>query len=273
MDDGEVVVIRPDGLTFLGRDGETLRQDRRCAIPWDPIMAEKGGYKHFMLKEIHEQPRAVRDTLLGRVSLESSQILLDEIGLSDDDLRVGDADVDRGLRHLVARRARREVPHRAARAASRSRSTTRPSSATGGRSSTSARWPCSSASPARRPTRSPRCARRRPAGAKPLGICNVRGSMLTREARRHDLHARGTRDRRRLDQGVHEPARRAHAPGVEARARARERSARTSCARSSRDLYHIPAQMEQYLADDSAIERAGPAGSSTTATSCTSAAA
>ncbi len=42
-------------------------------IPWDPIMAEKGGYKHFMHKEIFEQPRAVRDTILGRVSLRYRQ--------------------------------------------------------------------------------------------------------------------------------------------------------------------------------------------------------
>jgi glucosamine--fructose-6-phosphate aminotransferase (isomerizing) len=86
MEDGEVVVLKPDGPTFLGRDGSAIVKEP-TRIPWDPIMAEKGGYKHFMLKEIHEQPRATRDTLLGRVSLESAKILLEEMTLNDDDLR------------------------------------------------------------------------------------------------------------------------------------------------------------------------------------------
>jgi glucosamine--fructose-6-phosphate aminotransferase (isomerizing) len=51
-------------------------------ILWDPIMAEKGGYKHFMLKEIYEQPRAVRDTTLGRVGQESGRIFLDEMDIT-----------------------------------------------------------------------------------------------------------------------------------------------------------------------------------------------
>jgi glucosamine--fructose-6-phosphate aminotransferase (isomerizing) len=51
-------------------------------ILWDPIMAEKGGYKHFMLKEIYEQPRAVRDTTIGRVGQESGRIFLDEMDIS-----------------------------------------------------------------------------------------------------------------------------------------------------------------------------------------------
>jgi glucosamine 6-phosphate synthetase-like amidotransferase/phosphosugar isomerase protein len=48
-------------------------------VLWDPIMAEKGGYKHFMLKEIYEQPRAVRDTMLGRVGQETGRVFLDEM--------------------------------------------------------------------------------------------------------------------------------------------------------------------------------------------------
>ena len=55
-------------------------------ITWDPIQAEKGGYKHFMLKEIWEQPRAIRDTTLGRVSLDSGQVFLAEMGLKPEDL-------------------------------------------------------------------------------------------------------------------------------------------------------------------------------------------
>ena len=86
MEDGEIVVIRPSGPEFSDLQGEPIEKTP-TRIPWDPIMAEKGGYKHFMLKEIHEQPRAVRDTLLGRVSLESAQVIMDEMALTDDDLR------------------------------------------------------------------------------------------------------------------------------------------------------------------------------------------
>jgi len=86
MDDNEVVVVQREGPSFTDLSGNPIdKQAQR--IPWDPIMAEKGGYKHFMLKEINEQPRAVRDTLLGRVSLESSTIFLDEMNLDDDYLR------------------------------------------------------------------------------------------------------------------------------------------------------------------------------------------
>jgi glucosamine--fructose-6-phosphate aminotransferase (isomerizing) len=55
-------------------------------VQWDPIQAEKAGYKHFMLKEIFEQPAAARDTVLGRVSLETGRVFLDEINLTDDQL-------------------------------------------------------------------------------------------------------------------------------------------------------------------------------------------
>src|SRR5258706_2096796 len=85
IDDYEIVVVKPSGVSFMRIDGTPLTKEP-TRIPWDPIMAEKGGYKHFMLKEIHEQPRAVRDTLLGTVSLEEPTIHLEEITLSDEDL-------------------------------------------------------------------------------------------------------------------------------------------------------------------------------------------
>jgi glucosamine--fructose-6-phosphate aminotransferase (isomerizing) len=56
-------------------------------ISWDPVQAEKGGYRHFMLKEINEQPRAIRDTTLGRVSLDTGRVFLGEMGISEDDFR------------------------------------------------------------------------------------------------------------------------------------------------------------------------------------------
>ena len=65
LDDGDVVVVTPDSVTHhrRRRARPSTREPQR--ITWDPVQAEKGGYRHFMLKEIHEQPRAVRDTLLG----------------------------------------------------------------------------------------------------------------------------------------------------------------------------------------------------------------
>jgi len=87
LDDGEIVIVTPAGVEFMTVDGRPVSKSP-TRVPWDPIMVEKGGYKHFMLKEINEQPRAVRDTLLGRVSLESHTIFLgEEMGLSDDQLR------------------------------------------------------------------------------------------------------------------------------------------------------------------------------------------
>src|SRR5262249_34733525 len=56
-------------------------------VTWDPIMAEKGGYKHFMLKEIHDQPRAVRDTALGRISQDSGQVFLEEMEITEQEFR------------------------------------------------------------------------------------------------------------------------------------------------------------------------------------------
>src|SRR5579884_3599037 len=75
--DVDVAVITPAGVQLTDFQGHPIvRQVQH--VTWDPIMAEKGGFKHFMLKEIYEQPRAVRDTTLGRVSLESGKVFLDE---------------------------------------------------------------------------------------------------------------------------------------------------------------------------------------------------
>ena len=64
--DGDMAVLTREGVQLTDFDGRPVKR-QVSHILWDPIMAEKGGYKHFMLKEIFEQPRAVRDTLLGRV--------------------------------------------------------------------------------------------------------------------------------------------------------------------------------------------------------------
>jgi glucosamine--fructose-6-phosphate aminotransferase (isomerizing) len=84
--DRDVAVLTPGGVRLMNFDGHVIERPLQH-ITWDPILAEKGGFKHFMQKEIFEQPRAVRDTLLGRVSLETGRLFLEEIGLSEADLR------------------------------------------------------------------------------------------------------------------------------------------------------------------------------------------
>ena len=84
--DGELAILTPEGITLTDFEGAPLPlQIQRIA--WDPMQAEKSGYKHFMLKEINEQPTAVRDTILGRVSADTGHVFLSEMHLSDDELR------------------------------------------------------------------------------------------------------------------------------------------------------------------------------------------
>jgi len=86
LDDGELAVMTSGGVRVMDMDGQPVDREVQ-RITWDPIMAEKAGFKHFMLKEIHEQPRAIRDTLAGRYSLETGHIYLDEMGIEPEDLR------------------------------------------------------------------------------------------------------------------------------------------------------------------------------------------
>src|SRR6195256_1277310 len=79
--DGDMAVLTLDGVRLSDFEGRPVTR-QVTHILWDPIMAEKGGYKHFMLKEIHEQPRAVKDTTLGRVGQETGRIFLDEMDIS-----------------------------------------------------------------------------------------------------------------------------------------------------------------------------------------------
>ncbi len=82
LGDGDLAVITPEGVKLTDFNGKQIKRDVQH-ITWDPIMAEKGGFKHFMLKEIYEQPRAVRDTWLGRVSQDTGKIFLDEMDISE----------------------------------------------------------------------------------------------------------------------------------------------------------------------------------------------
>ena len=78
LGDGEIAVINRDAVRVVDFEGNSVQPSIQ-RITWDPIMAEKGGFKHFMLKEIYEQPRSVRDTVQGRISLDSGHVFLDEM--------------------------------------------------------------------------------------------------------------------------------------------------------------------------------------------------
>jgi glucosamine--fructose-6-phosphate aminotransferase (isomerizing) len=84
--DGDVAVLTRDGVKVTDLDGKPVERPSHH-VTWDPIMAEKGGYKHFMQKEIYEQPRAVRDTILGRISQDTGKVFLDEMALSEQQFR------------------------------------------------------------------------------------------------------------------------------------------------------------------------------------------
>jgi len=84
--DGDLAILTQQGVRVTDFDGNPMERKTQ-RITWDPIMAEKGGFKHFMLKEIYEQPRTVRDTTLGRISLDTGHIFLDEMQISDAEFR------------------------------------------------------------------------------------------------------------------------------------------------------------------------------------------
>ena len=84
--DGDIAVLTQNGVRVMDHDGRPVDRPAHH-VAWDPIMAEKGGYKHFMQKEIFEQPRAVRDTLLGRISQDTGRIFLDEMQISEQQFR------------------------------------------------------------------------------------------------------------------------------------------------------------------------------------------
>ncbi len=81
LEDGEMAVIHPDAMQIRTLSGEE-RQRPPQEVPWDPVTAEKGGFKHFMLKEIYEQPRAIIDTIRGRTSWEGNRGFLGDAGIT-----------------------------------------------------------------------------------------------------------------------------------------------------------------------------------------------
>ncbi len=79
-----MAVLTPQGVSLFDFESHPISRPAQH-ITWDPIMAEKGGFKHFMQKEIFEQPRSVRDTLLGRISQETGKVFLDEMDISEEE--------------------------------------------------------------------------------------------------------------------------------------------------------------------------------------------
>src|SRR3982751_4393718 len=86
LGDEEMAVITRTGVEFTDFFGRRVSKVTQRVL-WDPIAAEKGGHKHFMLKEIFEQPTAARDTILGRVSLDRGQIFLEDLHIAEETLR------------------------------------------------------------------------------------------------------------------------------------------------------------------------------------------
>jgi glucosamine--fructose-6-phosphate aminotransferase (isomerizing) len=84
--DGDLAVVTRNGVQLSDFDGKPIQRQVQH-VTWDPIMAEKAGFKHFMLKEIYEQPRAIRETTLGRVSLDTGHVFLDEMQISEAEFR------------------------------------------------------------------------------------------------------------------------------------------------------------------------------------------
>ncbi len=251
LDDHEMVVITPKGARFSSIDGRPLEKTP-TRIPWDPIMAEKGGYKHFMLKEIHEQPRAVRDTLLGRVSLESASVFLEEMNFSDAELR----EIDRVViiacgtswhagqvgKFMIEQLARLPVEvdyaseFRYRKPIVNARTFPVCISQSGETADTLA---------AQREAKA--------CGAKTLAICNVQGSMITREARgtiyTHAGPEIGVASTKAFTSQIAALSLLALRLG-----RVRGVVSDQAALEFVRHLYHIPAQMEQFLADEQPIE-------------------
>src|ERR687889_840486 len=86
LGDGELAVLTKDSVRVTDFDGSAVEPHTQ-RITWDPIMAEKGGFKHFMLKEIYEQPRAVSDTVQGRVSLDTGRVYMDEMDITPEEFK------------------------------------------------------------------------------------------------------------------------------------------------------------------------------------------
>ena len=86
LNDGEMCILNRSGARATDLEGNTVIKEV-FEVKWDAVAAEKGGYEHFMLKEIYEQPKALRETMTGRLAPDNSRVTLDEINLTPDQIR------------------------------------------------------------------------------------------------------------------------------------------------------------------------------------------
>ena len=86
LDDLEIAVLTGNGMKITDLSGKPKKK-KVTFVSWDPESAEKSGYTHFMLKEIHEQPRAIKNTISGRINVDSSDIHFDELNLKDEEVK------------------------------------------------------------------------------------------------------------------------------------------------------------------------------------------
>lgn len=86
LEDGEMAVLTKDAVELLTIEGNFISREM-IRVDWDAVTAEKGGFEHFMLKEIHEQPKAYRDTMLGRIDHTNHQVVLPELKLTDEQIK------------------------------------------------------------------------------------------------------------------------------------------------------------------------------------------
>ena len=247
--DGDMAILTLAGVELTDFDGKPVHREI-TRIQWDPIQAEKGGYKHFMLKEIWEQPRAITDTTLGRVSLDSGKVFLGEMKIERRRAGRGIKHQHCGVRHELARGADRQVHDRAAGAAARG---------CGLRERVSLSQ--SDCGPQRAGTADHAIRRNGGhAGGAAGDDCDgiEDGGHLQRGGRhggprgpRLYLYSCGAGDRSGVDQGVYGATDRAVSAGAEAGATARHLDAAESVALIE-ELSRIPAKIEEVLRQRSA---------------------
>ncbi|ALA44039.1 MULTISPECIES: glutamine--fructose-6-phosphate transaminase (isomerizing) [Paenibacillus] len=86
LNDGEMAVLTSDAVELMTIEGQFISREM-IHVEWDAVTAEKGGYEHFMLKEIHEQPKAYRDTMLGRIDKDTKKVVLPELKLTEEQIK------------------------------------------------------------------------------------------------------------------------------------------------------------------------------------------
>ena len=248
LGDGDIAVLTPDGVHLTDFNGRSIKREVRHIL-WDPILAEKGGYKHFMLKEIFEQPRAVRDTVLGRVGQETGRVFLDEMDINPKAFKEFKSLKIIGVRDQLARRAGRQIHDREAGADS-------------GGSGLRQRVPVSRSDYFERHSDSGDLAIRR----NRRYDCGAAGSQAAwlediGDLQRYGIHdyargcghpddARGARDRRGIHQSVYFPAHGAIHPGDVSGAGARDADTEQSgCL--VQELVQLPGRLETVLSHES----------------------